>query len=43
MKKINEIWKAKEGIKTVWKLQAPKGILTFKTKKQAIAWQNASK
>ena len=43
MKKLNEIWKVKEGSKVLWKLQAPNGILTFKTKKQAIAWQNASK
>ena len=43
MREINEIWKVKEGSKVVWKLQAPKGIITFKTKKQDIAWQNASK
>ena len=43
MKKLNEIRKVKEGSKVLWKLQAPKGILTFKTKKQALAWQNASK
>lgn len=43
MKKLNEIWKVKDGSKVLWKLQAPKGILTFKTKKQAVAWQNASK
>lgn len=41
--KVNEIWRAKEGSKTVWKLQAPKGILTFNTKKMAIKWQLASK
>lgn len=38
---INEIWKAKEGSKAVWKLQAPKGILTCKTRKEAEAWQKA--
>lgn len=43
MREINEIWKVKEGSKVVWKLQAPKGVLTFKTKKQAMAWQSASK
>ena len=43
MKKLNEIWKVKEGSKVLWKLQALKGILIFKTKKQAIAWQNANK
>ena len=43
MKKLKEDRKVKEGYKVVWKLQAPNGILTFKTKKQAIAWQNASK
>ena len=42
MRKLNEIWKTKEGSKTVWKLQAPKGVLTFRTKKQAIAWQQAT-
>ena len=38
---LNEIWKAKEGSKVVWKLQAPNGILTCKTKKEALAWQQA--
>lgn len=38
---INEIWEAKEGKRTVWKLQAPRGILTCKTRKEAEAWQNA--
>ena len=40
---INTIWKEKKGIKTLWKLQAPNGILTFNTKKMAMAWQKASK
>ena len=38
---INEMWKEKEGSKTVWKLQAPKGILTCRTKKEALAWKEA--
>ena len=38
---INELWKEKEGKRIVWKLQAPKGILTCKTRKEAEAWQNA--
>lgn len=42
-KQLNEIWKIKEGCKTLWKLQAPKGILTFRTKRDALKWQNASK
>lgn len=33
--KIHEIWK--DGRE--WKLQAPKGILTFKTKKAANEWK----
>lgn len=42
MKKVHEIWKVKEGSKNVWKVQCPKGILSFKTKRQAEAWVNAS-
>ena len=37
---LHSIWKAQEGSKVVWKVQAPKGILTFKTKKQAVLWVN---
>ena len=37
-RQIHEIWKVQEGSKTLWKVQAPKGILTFKTKKQATLW-----
>ena len=42
MKKINEIWKAQEGSKTLWKVQAPKGVLTFTRKKDAVAWIKAT-
>lgn len=42
MRKLNEIWKVKEGSKTLWKVQAQKGVLTFKTKKAALAWVQAS-
>lgn len=35
---LHEICKTQEGSKIVWRVQAPKGILTFKTKKQAIKW-----
>ena len=38
---LHEIWKEQEGSKTVWKVQAPKGILTFKTKKLAMRWVKA--
>ena len=38
-KSLYEIWKVKEGSKTLWKMQFPKGILTFTTKKEALAWQ----
>lgn len=37
-RKFNEIWKAKEGSKVVWKVQGLYGIVTFKTKKAAYAW-----
>ena len=39
MKKVGEITRCKEGSKTVFKVQFPKGILTFKTLKVAKAWQ----
>lgn len=39
---INEIFKVKEGSKTLWKVQCPKGILTFTRKKDAIKWVEAS-
>lgn len=42
MKNVGEIWKTKEGSKVLWKYQAPKGILTFKTKKAAMKWAWAS-
>lgn len=35
-KKLHSIWKVKEGNKTLWKVQAPKGILTFNRKKDAL-------
>ena len=35
---LHEIWKEKEGSKFVWKVQAPKGVLTFKTFKSAFSW-----
>lgn len=41
-RKLNESWKVKEGSKTLWKVQAPKGILTFNKKKDAEAWVQAS-
>lgn len=35
--KLNEIWSEQESkTKKVWKLQAPKGILTFSSKKKAL-------
>ena len=40
-RQVNEIWKEKYGTKTVWKLQAPKGVLTFTRKKDAYNWKNA--
>lgn len=37
-RELHEIWKEKRGSKTLWKVQAPKGILTFNTKKMAQKW-----
>lgn len=42
-KKLYEIWKIKEGSKTLWKVQCPKGRLTFKTKKEAQIFVNKTK
>ena len=42
-KNINEIWKVKEGSKTLWKVQAPKGIINFNRKKDAIKWVESLK
>ena len=41
--KLHEIKKVKEGSKTLWKVQAPKGILTFNRKKDAIKWVESFK
>lgn len=41
-RKLNEIWQEQETkTKKVWKLQAPNGILTFLSKKQAIEFLRA--
>ena len=37
-KEINTMWKVKEGSKILWKVQCPKGILTFNRKKDAARW-----
>lgn len=37
-RKLGEIWKVKEGSKTIWKVQFPKGIMNFTTKKEAEKW-----
>ena len=34
-KKLGEVWKEKEGSKTIWKVQFTKGIMSFKTKREA--------
>ena len=41
-RKLNEVWKEKEGGKTIWYVQAPKGRLNFTTKKAATRWAAAS-
>lgn len=35
------IIKVKEGSKTLWQVQAPKGLLTFNRKRDAVRWQEA--
>lgn len=35
---LGEIWKVKEGSKTIWKVQFPKGIISYTTKKEALKW-----
>lgn len=42
-RKLHDIWKVKEGSKTIWKVQAEKGILTFKSKRDAEKWVNSFK
>lgn len=36
---IGTILKVKEGSKTIWKVQFPKGLLSFNTKREATKWQ----
>jgi len=43
MRKLHEIWSIKYGTKTLWKVQAEKGILTFNRKKDAIKWVESFK
>lgn len=38
-REIGEVWKVKEGSKTIWKVQFPKGIMSFNTKKDALLWK----
>ena len=40
--KLHEIRKIKEGSKTLWIVQCPKGRLTFTRKKDAVKWVEAS-
>ena len=42
-RQLHEVWKVKEGSKTIWQVQAPKGILTFTRKKDAIRWVESFK
>ena len=41
--KLHEIVKIKEGSKTLWVVQCPKGRLTFTRKKDAIKWVESFK
>lgn len=36
---IGDIWKVKEGSKTIWKVKFPKGIMSFTTKREAEKWK----
>ena len=38
---LGEVWKVKEGSKTIWKVQFDKGIMSFNTKREAIRWSQA--
>lgn len=38
VRKLHEIWKMPDG----WKVQCPKGVLTFKTKRAAAEWVRAA-
>ena len=42
-KQLHEIWKEQEGSKIFWVVQAPKGRLAFKRKKDAIKWVESFK
>ena len=42
-KQLHEIWKEKEGSKVFWMVQAPKGKIAFKRKKDAQKWVNSFK
>ena len=43
MKQVNSMWKVQEGSKILWKVKEPKGILTFKTKREAVKWVEATR
>ena len=38
MRPIHSVWKVMEGSRATWKVQCPCGILTFKTKRQAVQY-----
>ena len=38
---LGEVWKVKEGSKTIWKVQFEKGIMSFNTKREAMRWSQA--
>ena len=37
---LGDMWKVKEGSKTFWYVQFPKGVMSFYTKKEAQKWVN---
>ena len=39
---FDKMWKVKEGSKVIWKVQCPKGILSFTRKKDARRWLEAT-
>lgn len=42
-RQIGDIWKVKEGSRTIWKIQFPKGISYTYTKAAALLWQKQLK
>ena len=35
---LGEMWKEREGSRTIYKVQFPKGIMSYATKREALKW-----